>query len=99
MRWSTWATAALAVLVLVGAAAAADSSQVRDQVLQKKIVTGSTPRDVRSAIGEPTKITRRLTYWETVETWTYGEGQSAVAIIFENGKLKRVTDGGRSILN
>ncbi len=72
----------------------ADEVQVRTQVQQKRVVLGQSPRDVRLAIGEPTKITRTRTYWETREDWVYGEGKSAISFTFEAGRLTRITDGG-----
>ncbi len=93
MRSIAWVAVSLAMLVLTAVILGADDAQVRSQLQQKKVVPGLSLRDVRIAIGEPTKITRTRTYWETREDWVYGEGQDAVSLTFEAGKLTRITDG------
>ena len=90
-------TAILLLLLAVGALVwGADTGQVRDQIQQKKVMLGHSARDVRTAIGEPTKILRTQTYWTTTEDWIYGEGKDAVFLTFEEGKLKKISDGSQS---
>jgi hypothetical protein len=87
---------ALAVLAFGAWVWAADSSQVREQIDQKKVVPGQSVRDVRTAIGEPTRIVKTQTYWTTIEDWVYGEGKDAILLTFEGGKLKWISDGSIS---
>ncbi len=89
----------LLLLVLVTLSWPADQVQIREQIQQKKIVLGQSPREVRTVIGEPTKITRTHTYWETTEDWVYGEGQDAISFIFQGGRLRRITEGDRSLVD
>jgi len=72
---------------------AADTSQVREQIQQKKVMPGQSARDVRTAIGEPTKILKTQTYWTMTEDWVYGEGKDAILLTFEEGKLRKISDG------
>mgnify|MGYP001094047282 CR=1 FL=1 len=71
----------------------ADQSQIREHVQQKRIVAGQSPKDVRTLIGEPTKIMKTQTYWETTELWVYGEGKEAISLTFRDGRLKQVSEG------
>jgi len=71
---------------------AADTSQVREQIQGKKVMAGQSARDVRTAIGEPTRIVKTQTYWTTIEDWVYGEGKDAILLTFEGGKLKWISD-------
>ena len=87
---------ALAVLAFGVWVWAADNSQVREQIDQKKVVPGQSARDVRTAIGEPTRIVKTQTYWTTIEDWVYGEGKDAILLTFEGGKLKWISDGSIS---
>ena len=73
----------------------ADHGQILEQIQQKKIVLGQSPRDVRTAIGEPTKITKVQTYWESTEDWVYGEGKDAFSFTFQEGRLTRIARGER----
>ena len=70
-----------------------DPGQIREQIRQKKIVLGQSPRDVRTVIGEPTKITKVQTYWKSTENWVYGEGKNAFSFTFQEGRLTRITEG------
>jgi hypothetical protein len=72
---------------------AADTGQVRERIQQQKLVPGLSARDVRTAIGEPTRIRKTQTYWTTVEDWVYGEGKDAVLLTFEEGKLTKISGG------
>jgi len=99
MRFKQFVIALLLVPVLVTASLPADHGQIREQIQQKKIVLGQSPRDVRTAIGEPTKITKVQTYWESTEDWVYGEGKDAISFIFQEGRLTRITEGVRSIID
>ncbi len=76
---------------------AADTSQVREQIQQKKVVPGQSAREVRTAIGEPTRILRTQTYWATTEDWVYGDGKEVILLTFEEGKLKGISDESRSV--
>ena len=96
MRTVTWGALGLALFVLAGLTWGADSGHVREQIVQRKVVPGLSFRDVRAALGEPTRITKTRTYWETKEDWVYGEGIDAVSLSFQEGKLQRITDGLRS---
>ena len=96
MRSWVWMMLGVVLLVLAGLTWGADSGQIREQIEQKKIVPGLSLRDVRAAIGDPTKITKTKTYWATTEDWVYGEGSDAVSLTFEEGKLTRITDGTHS---
>src|SRR3972149_8650908 len=87
---------ALAVLAFGVWGGAADTSQVREQIQEKKVVPGQSARDVRTAIGEPTRIVKTQTYWTTIEDWVYGEGKDAILLTFEGGKLKWISDGSIS---
>jgi hypothetical protein len=91
-----WAMLALGILAVAIVAGAADNEQVREQIHQKRVVLGLSIREVRLAIGEPTKITRTVTYWDTVEDWMYGEGKDAILLTFEGGKLARITERMRT---
>ena len=87
-------TAIVLLLLAFGAWVwAADSSQIREQIQQKKVMPGQSARDVRTAIGEPTRILKTQTYWVTIEDWVYGEGKDAILLTFEEGKLKWIKDG------
>jgi len=87
-------TAIVLLLLAFGAWVwAADSSQIREQIQQKKVVPGQTARDVRTAIGEPTRILKTQTYWVTIKDWVYGDGKDAILLTFEEGKLKCIKDG------
>jgi SHS2 domain-containing protein len=97
MRWVMWVTLALVGAVLVTVTWPADQVQVREQIQQKKVVPGQLAREVRMVIGEPTRITRTQTEWETTEDWVYGEGKDAIAFTFVAGRLKRITDGAGSV--
>ena len=93
MRIVAWVATALVLSALVTLTWPADSGQIRDQIRQKKITLGQAPRDLRAAIGEPTKVTKIQTEWETTENWVYGEGRQAIAFTFVAGRLTRITDG------
>ena len=93
MRFATWGAVAVLVTVLVTLTWPADSRQIRDQIQQKKIALGQAPRDIRTVIGEPTKVTRIQTEWDTTEDWVYGEGKEAISFTFVAGRLTRITDG------
>ena len=88
----------LLVSALVTISWPADHGQIREQIQQKKIVLGQSPRDVRTAIGEPTKITKVQTYWESTEDWVYGEGKDAFSFTFQEGRLTRIAQGERSVV-
>ena len=75
---------------------AGDASQVREQLQLKKVVPGQSAREVRTTIGEPTKILKTQTYWTTTEDWVYGDGKYAIFLTFEEGKLKRISNGAGS---
>ena len=92
MRFMMWMTIVLVASVLVTVTWPADQSQIRERIQQKKVMPGQLTRDVRLAIGEPTKITRTQTEWETTEDWVYGEGGDSIALTFVEGRLKRITD-------
>jgi hypothetical protein len=77
----------------------ADHAQIRELIQQKKIVLGQSPREVRAAVGEPTKITKVVTYWESTEDWVYGEGKNAFSFTFQDGRLTRVAQGDRSVVD
>jgi len=96
-----WISIGLAVLLLLFATITfpGDQNQIREQIQQKKIVLGQSPKDVRTLIGEPTKITKTRTYWETTELWVYGEGKDAISLTFREGRLKRISDGERSAVD
>ena len=96
MRFVTRVMLGLALLVLVGLTWGADGGHVRQQIERRGIVPGLSFRDVRAALGEPTKITKTKTYWETREDWVYGAGVDAVSLTFQEGRLQRITDGMRS---
>jgi hypothetical protein len=99
MRWKVFLAAALLIPALGAVGWPGDQTQIRELIQQKKIVLGQAQRDVRAAIGEPTKITRIQTYWDSTEDWIYGEGKDAVSFTFEEGRLTRITDGERSAIN
>jgi hypothetical protein len=83
-----------ALLLALGALVwAGDPSQVREQIQLKRVVPGQSAREVRTAIGEPTKILKTQTYWTTTEDWVYGEGKDAILFTFEEGKLKKISQG------
>ena len=87
---------ALAALAFGAWVWAGDTSQVREQIQGKQVMLGQSARDVRRAIGEPTRIVKTQTYWTTVEDWVYGEGKDAILLTFEGGKLKGISDGSIS---
>lgn len=99
MRLKMLVIALLLVPTLITVGWPADHGQIREQIQQKKIVLGQSPRDVRTAIGEPTKITKVQTYWESTEDWVYGEGKDAFSFTFQEGRLTRITEGERSAVN
>ena len=99
MRLKMLVVALLLVPVLITSGWPADHGQIREQIEQKKIVLGQSPRDVRQAIGEPTKITKVQTYWDSTEDWVYGEGMNAFSFTFQEGRLRRVTEGERALLD
>ena len=99
MRFKLFVMALLFLPMLVTVGWPADHGQIREQIQQKKIVMGQSPRDVRAAIGEPTKITKVQTYWESTEDWVYGEGKDAISFTFQKGRLTRITEGVRSIID
>jgi hypothetical protein len=91
--------AMLLVPVLVTLSYPADRAEIREQIQQQKIVLGQSPRDVRMTIGEPTKITKTRTYWQITEDWVYGEGKDAISFTFQEGRLKRIVEGDRSVMD
>ena len=99
MRLTMLLTVSVCVLALVTVSWPADDGQIREQIQQKKIVLGQSPRDVRSAIGEPTTITKVQTYWQSTEDWVYGEGQDAFSFTFQEGRLTRITKGAQSVID
>ncbi len=99
MRFKLFVIVLLFLPMLVTVGWPADHGQIREQIQQKKIVLGQLPRDVRAAIGEPTKITKVQTYWESTEDWVYGEGKDAISFTFQKGRLTRITEGVRSIID
>lgn|SRR5574337_1358726 len=99
MRWKMMMAAALLIPALTAVSWPSDQTEIREQIQQKKIVLGQAPRDVRAAIGEPTKITRVQTYWDSIEDWVYGEGREAISFTFQEGRLRRITEGERSVID
>ena len=77
----------------------ADRNHIREHIQQKRIVVGQSPKDVRTLIGEPSRITKTQTYWETTELWMYGEGKDAISLTFREGRLKQIGDGERSTVD
>src|SRR3990170_385290 len=88
-----WTAIGVLLLALGALVWAGDTSQVREQIQQKKVMPGQSARDVRTAIGEPTKILKTQTYWTMTEDWVYGEGKDAILLTFEEGKLRKISDG------
>ena len=99
MRSKMFVIALLFVPTLVTVGWPADHGQITEQIQQKRIVLGQSPRDVRTAIGEPTRITKVQTYWESTEDWVYGEGKEAFSFTFQEGRLTRITKGARSVVD
>lgn len=99
MRLKRLMVALVLVPVFVTVSWPADHNQIREQIQQKKIVLGQSPRDVRAAIGEPTKITKVQTYWESTEDWVYGEGKDTFSFTFQEGRLTRISEGERSVVD
>ena len=95
MRYRVFGFMFLIASALVTASWPADPGQIGEQIEQKKIVLGQSPRDVRAAIGEPTKITKVQTYWRSTEDWVYGEGKDAFSFTFQEGRLTRIARGER----
>jgi hypothetical protein len=100
-RMAGLATALALALLTLGALVWASESgqiqgQIRERIQQKKVVPGQSARDVRTLIGEPKRILRTQTYWETFEDWVYGEGEDVILLTFERGRLTRITDSTRS---
>lgn len=93
MRLRVLVMALLLVPALLTVGWPSDPGQIREQIQQKKIVLGQSPRDVRTAIGEPTKITKVQTYWKSTENWVYGAGKDAFSFTFQEGRLTRITEG------
>jgi hypothetical protein len=91
-----WMGIGVLLLVLGALVWAGETSPVREQIQQQKVVPGQSPREVRTAIGEPTKILKTQTYWTTTEDWVYGEGKDAILLTFEEGKLKKISEGAGS---
>jgi hypothetical protein len=93
-----WTVIGLTVILSLCATIAmpADQNHIREQIQQKRIVVGQSFKDVRTLIGEPTRITKTQTYWETTELWMYGEGKDAISLTFREGRLKQIGDGHRS---
>jgi hypothetical protein len=87
---------ALALLAFGVLVWAADPAQVREQIQQRKVVPGQSAREVRTAIGEPTRILKTQRYWTTTEDWVYGDGKEAILLTFEEGKLKGISNGSPS---
>jgi len=77
----------------------ADQNLIREHIQQKRIVAGQSFKDVRTLIGEPTRITKTQTYWETTELWVYGEGKDAISLTFREGRLKQIAEGNRSTID
>ncbi len=98
MRIMMWMAVAVIVPVLVTMTWPADHAQIQEQIQQRKIALGQSPRDVRTAVGEPTKVTKTQTEWQTTEDWVYGEGKGAISFTFVAGRLTRITDGSGSVL-
>jgi len=99
MRWKMLVAAALLIPAVGAVGWPGDQTQIREQIQQKKIVLGQAPKEVRAAIGEPTKITKVQTYWDSTEDWIYGEGSSAISFTFQGGRLTRITEGERAVIN
>ena len=99
MRWKILALALILMPMVSAVGWPAERSQIGEEIQQKKIVLGQSPRDVRMAIGEPTKITKTRTYWASTEDWVYGEGAEAIRFTFQEGRLTRISKGERSIVD
>ena len=99
MRFKMLVLALLLVALAITVGWPADQGQIREQIQQQKIVLGQSPRDVRMAIGEPTKITKIRTYWASTEDWVYGEGKEASSFTFQEGRLTRITEGERAAVD
>lgn len=92
MRFKMLVLALLLVPLAITVGWPADQGQIRAQIQQQKIALGQSPRDVRMAIGEPTKITKIRTYWTSTEDWVYGKGKGAISLTFQEGRLTRITE-------
>jgi hypothetical protein len=99
MRLKMFVILLLLVPILVTATWPADQGQIRERVQEKRIVLGQSPREVRTAIGEPTMITKVQTYWESTENWVYGEGEDAFSFTFQDGRLTRIAHGNRFVVD
>ncbi|MGE5848517.1 MAG: hypothetical protein ACM362_00135 [Candidatus Methylomirabilota bacterium] len=95
MTTRLWMAIGALLLVLGALVWAGETSQVRERI-QQKVALGQSAREVRTTIGEPTKILKTQTYWTTTEDWVYGEGKDAIFLTFEEGKLKRISNGAGS---
>jgi|GEM_PF-1290844 len=93
MTTRLWTAIGVLLLALGALVWAGETRQVRDQIQRKEVMLGLSARDVRTAIGEPTKILKTQTYWTTTEDWVYGEGKDAIHLTFEEGRLKKISDG------
>jgi hypothetical protein len=91
-----WTAIGVLLLALGALVWAGEISQVREQI-QQKVIPGQSASEVRSAIGEPTKILKTRTYWTATEDWVYGEGKDAILLTFEGGKLKKISEGLQSV--
>ncbi len=95
MTTRLWTAIGVLLLALGALVWAGETNQVRVQI-QQKVIPGQSAREVRAAVGEPTKILRTQTYWTSTEDWVYGEGKDAILLTFEEGKLKGISDGSQS---
>jgi hypothetical protein len=96
MTTRLWTAIGVLLLALGALVWAGETSQVRQQI-QQKVIPGQSAREVRAAVGEPTKILKTQTYWTSTEDWVYGEGKDAIFLTFEEGKLKGISDRSQSV--
>ncbi len=99
MRWVIGGLALVFLPMMIAIGWPAERGQIAREIEQKKVVLGQSPRDVRTIIGEPTKITRKSTYWDSTEDWVYGEGAEAMRFTFQQGRLTRISKGERPNLD
>ena len=95
MRYTIFAVILFLALTVARVGWPTDPDQIGEQIQQKKIMLGQSPKDLRAAIGEPTKVTKVRTYWQSTEDWVYGEGKDAFSFTFQEGRLTRIARGER----
>jgi hypothetical protein len=65
--------------------------RVRSAIIQKDVIKGMSAGEVRSALGEPGRISRSESHGSPKETWTYTANGERRTVNFKNGEVSSVS--------